>query len=141
MLLRNIRKGLNNGTKLTVVQVHRYLLTLRRASPPYELIYLNRWRMSTSIHENTFTLQRKQFPIQLAFACTINKLQGHTLNKIGIYLDKCCFSHGQLYVALSRAIGSFAVMVMIVTTHLQGKNRTGNDYHTQNIVFRELFNL
>jgi len=37
-----------------------------------------------------------------AFAMTINKAQGQTLQRVGIYLDTPCFSHGQLYVAASR---------------------------------------
>ena len=49
-----------------------------------------------------FTMRRKQFPIKPAFAMTANKAQGQTLAKVGIYLGRDFFSHGQLYVALSR---------------------------------------
>ncbi len=38
-----------------------------------------------------------------AFAMTINKSQGQTFKHIGIFLRDSVFSHGQLYVALSRA--------------------------------------
>jgi ATP-dependent exoDNAse (exonuclease V) alpha subunit len=52
--------------------------------------------------EVAFTVQKRQIPLQLAFAMTINKVQGQTTKTIGIYLPKPVFTHNQLYVALSR---------------------------------------
>ena len=34
---------------------------------------------------------------------TINKSQGKTLQQVKVYIRQPCFSHGQLYIALSRA--------------------------------------
>ena len=42
-----------------------------------------------------------QFPVQLAFAMTINKSQGQSVANVGLDLHTPVFSHGQLYVALS----------------------------------------
>ena len=40
-----------------------------------------------------------------AFTLSMNKSQGQTiLGKIGIFLYSQCFTHGKLYVAISRAI-------------------------------------
>ena len=50
-----------------------------------------------------FQFQRVQLPTKLCFTMTINKSQGQTLQEVGVYIQQPCFSHGQLYVALSRA--------------------------------------
>ena len=48
-------------------------------------------------------MKRRQFPISLSFAMTINKAQGQSINNSRIHLPQPIFSHVQLYVALSRA--------------------------------------
>src|SRR5260221_337200 len=48
-----------------------------------------------------FTLRWRQFPIALAFAMTVNKSQGQTVDHVGIDLRVPSFSHRQLYVECS----------------------------------------
>lgn len=44
----------------------------------------------------------KQFPVRLAWALTIHKAQGLTLDRVYVDLARGSFAHGQTYVALSR---------------------------------------
>jgi ATP-dependent DNA helicase PIF1 len=61
-----------------------------------------------------FTLRRRQFPVRLAFAMTINKAQGQTLKMVGIFLPKPVFTHRQLYVAMSRIGCLEGVKVLVI---------------------------
>ncbi|CAG8720022.1 24065_t:CDS:2, partial [Gigaspora margarita] len=81
-----------------------------------------------------FILERKQFC--LAFALMINKSQDQTIPHIGLYFPQLVFSHGQLYVAMSRVCKMHNIKVVVENGQIQGKN----SIYTQNVVFREDLN-
>jgi ATP-dependent DNA helicase PIF1 len=79
MLLRNIdpARGLCNGTRLIVVHIGQYLLRVRLAHKPNAPIEtIPRFTLSSQEGDMPFMLTRKQFPVKLCFAMTINKSQG-----------------------------------------------------------------
>ncbi|MBU4376612.1 MAG: AAA family ATPase [Candidatus Omnitrophica bacterium] len=58
-----------------------------------------------------------QYPIKLAWAITIHKSQGQTFDKVIIDLGHGAFTHGQLYVALSRCTCLDGIMLKRPVTH------------------------
>ena len=67
-------------------------------------------------------LSRKQFPVRLSFAITINKSQGQTISNVGVILPRHIFSHGQLYVALPRGVSQNSTKVLIKEGKIEGED-------------------
>ncbi|CAN1164025.1 ATP-dependent DNA helicase PIF1 [Linum perenne] len=121
ILLRNIDQsaGLCNGTRMIVKVLGQWFIAA-------EII------AGTNIGESFF-LPRMQYPIALCFAMTINKSQGQSLEQVGLCLQQQVFSHGQLYVALSRVTRKTGLKILSC-------DQNGKATETmQNIVFKEIF--
>ena len=75
-----------------------------------------------------FEFRHVQFPVSLCFAMSINKSQGQTFKAVGVDMTDNSFTHGMLYVALSR-VGSPDFLTLLVR----------EDRKTRNIVYSEVF--
>nr|GEV86403.1 ATP-dependent DNA helicase PIF1-like [Tanacetum cinerariifolium] len=118
MLIRNVnpRKGLCNGTRLIITDLGQFVIWAKILTGSHVvdnvLIYMIILRSIQS--KWPFVLNRRQFPIRPCYAMTINKSQGQSLNHVGLYLPNPVFSHGQLYVALSRVIDLEGLKILMI---------------------------
>ncbi|XP_048609100.1 ATP-dependent DNA helicase pif1-like [Brassica napus] len=137
MMLRNInqRNGLCNGTRMMISRMgHRVLeAEILTGTHVGDRVLIPRIQLSPTDTMHPFTFRRRQFPIRLCYAMTINKSQGQSLNQVALYLPRPVFSHGQLYVALSRVTTPEGLKVLDDT-----EGGTRKDAVT-NIVYREIF--
>jgi len=144
ILLRNLntKRGLCNGTRLTVKDLKPNLIIAEvlTGSAEGHVVFIPRIDLAPSNLELPFVLRRRQFPVKLAFAMTINKSQGQTLEKVGILLNQPVFSHGQLYVALSRVRRASDVKIKLIEGPYQGKLIDACDsMYTKNVVYKEIY--
>ena len=140
MLMRNlsIKDGLCNGTRLITRNLQDNVIDceILTGVSVGNRVFIPR---STLIPNDTnlpFQMKRIQFPLRLAYALTINKSQGQTFEKVGISLRRPCFSHGQLYVAFSRARAFRHVKVKVCNTQQQGY--VGEKCYTKNVVYPQV---
>jgi ATP-dependent DNA helicase PIF1 len=117
ILLHNLdpRSGLCNVTRLVVGAVNKHIIDAEIVNGTHarDRVFIPRISMSLSKDLSLpFKFKRKQFLVCLSFMMTINKAQGQTLPNVGVYLSEPVFSHGQLYVALSRGVSRGSTWVL-----------------------------
>ena len=117
MLLRNMdqNSGLCNGTRMILLDIKSRVLQccILGGKHAGKIVFIPHITLQPSNEDLPFSLSRRQFPVRLAFSMTINKSQGQSLHHVGIDLRKPVFSHGQLYVALSRCTSSSNIKVLL----------------------------
>lgn len=99
MLIVNIKaRGLVNGSRGVVVGFKNGPIIKFLNGSMFEALPVE-WKIKLSEDYSAF---RKQIPVILAYATTIHKAQGATLDCVEVDLGSEIFSEGQFYTALSR---------------------------------------
>jgi ATP-dependent DNA helicase PIF1 len=137
MLMRNINvsSGLCNGTRLIVNYMGTNVIGAQIVTGTNigDVVYISRYNLIPSDPNVSISFQRRQFPVCVCFGMTINKSEGQSLRYVGLYLPRTVFTHGQLYVALSRVTTRSGLRILILDD--EGKPKS----NTMNVVYPEVF--
>ena len=137
MLMRNLNQTLGpcNGTRMVVTKCLKFCVECEVICGSFAGTrhFIPRMELSPSDSVLPFKLVRKQMPLQICYAMTINKSQGQSLETVGLYLPKDVFTHGQFYVAVSRVTSPKGLKVFI-------DDESGVPTSTtKNVVYKEVF--
>ncbi|XP_017239700.1 uncharacterized protein LOC108212487 [Daucus carota subsp. sativus] len=137
MLMRNLNQtlGLCNGTRMIITKCLKFCVECEVICGSFvgTKHFIPRMELCPSDTRMPYKLIRKQLPLQVCYAMTINKSQGQSLDKVGLFLPKSVFTHGQFYVAVSRVTSPQGLKIFI-------DNDSGEPTNvTQNVVYKEIF--
>ncbi|XP_065642149.1 ATP-dependent DNA helicase PIF1-like [Hydra vulgaris] len=91
----DFKAGLCNGTRMKVCALQNNYIDAEVLTgvSAGKRVFVPRIHLAPSDSNLPFVLKRRQFPVRLAYSMTINKSQGQTFDRVGVYLKKPCFTH------------------------------------------------
>ena len=141
IILRNLSKkdALANNTRVRIVKISTFCIMVQTLGYQKKTIALPRIRFKFRLpFGQSYQLRRTQFPLRLAYCMSVNKSQGQENDAILLDLRNPLFSHGHLYVALSRVRDASKIAIF---TKVEFTAIGPNDEEiatTMNIVYPEL---
>jgi hypothetical protein len=118
MCIRNLdlKRGIVNGTMLKLIRIGRHTAQFEiltgKAIGCIDIFTKAVFSITPEASGLPFTVVRKQYPIIPAYCLSVHKAQGQSLKCVGLIFESDPFTHGQLYVALSRVAGWHKVFTM-----------------------------
>jgi ATP-dependent DNA helicase PIF1 len=133
MVLRNInpKRGLCNGTRLKVINMHKTLLEceILTGEQKGNIEFIPRISCKPTEGSFPFNFSRRQFPVKVCYGMTINKSQGQSIDMVGLDLEDDVFVHSQTYVGFSRVKSYDRIRVKV--------NKDKGPNKVKNIVWKE----
>ena len=139
IVLRNLNKkeGLTNNTRVRILNITPKCIRIQTLTSNKKSFSIPRIRFKFRLpFGRSFQLLRTQFPLRLAYCMTINKSQGQEFERCLLDIRSPPFSHGHLYVALSRIRDYRHIAIFTNENNVYDEIVT-----TENIVYPELLLL
>ena len=105
ILIRNldVKKGDCNGTRYIIKELSKNLIKAKKLNGgPNLIVLIPRIPMISKDSSFPVPFKQVQFPVLGVYYLTINRAQGQTLGRAGLYLPRSVFCHGHSYVRFGR---------------------------------------
>ena len=134
--------GLANNSRVRIIDIRRYSVEVVTINDCRErMVRIPRISFKFRLpYGKSYQLTRLQYPLRLAYAMTYNKSQSQTLSKVLLDITTPPFSHGQLYVALSRVRDCNNIVMYLTEEQLMinHSHPTGFMPTVNNIVYQDV---
>ena len=114
--MMNPSTGLFTSTRCLLIAVPQWVLYVEIATGQNvgQKTFAPRCKLTSTEGELSFVLTRRQFPVSPCFTMATNKALGQALDRVGIFLRRSVFSHGQLEVAVARLTSRQKLRFMVI---------------------------
>lgn len=136
LLMRSIApdEGLTRNARVKIIGMQNRTVRVRKLSDGKQYTVHRITFKHKLPFGRSFEMLRKQLPLTLAYAITVNKAQGQTFNKQLFDLRQQSFAHGHLYVALSRIRNPLDILIFASDDQIENNTLKS----ITNIVYNEL---
>ena len=108
----NVKHRHVNGTQCIIEEIKSHVTKARLLDGgKHPEIFIPKILIVCSDTDFPARFKQKQFPILLAYYLTFNRAQGQSLERVGIRLHRSVFTHGLLYIGMSRSSDPMFVFV------------------------------